>query len=82
LGNEGQEATRAFCQSWRLAAKDNKMLLTPRMEHSSRRRIGDCRLSKSSTSDFGLRTSDSVRYPPIVAAHECAIQGLKRGVGP
>ena len=35
---------RAFCQSRRLASKDNKMLLMRRMEDSSLRLIYDCRL--------------------------------------
>jgi hypothetical protein len=36
---------RAFCQSRRLASKDNKMLLMQTMEDSSRRRIYDCRFA-------------------------------------
>jgi hypothetical protein len=47
---------RAFCQCRRLASKDNQVLLMPTMEDSSLRRIYDCQLSKSSTSDFGSRT--------------------------
>jgi hypothetical protein len=60
---------RAFCQSRRLPSKDNTMLLMPTMEDSSLRRIHDCRLS-------------ICEVPPIVAAHECAIQGPKRGGDP
>ncbi len=35
---------RAFCQSRRLASKDNEMLLMRRMEDSSLRLICNCRL--------------------------------------
>jgi hypothetical protein len=71
---------RAFCQSRRLALKDNQMLLMQRMKDSSLRLIVDCRGLPPRTSDFGPWTLCVT--PPIVAAHECALQGPKRGVGP
>ena len=48
---------RAFCQSWRLASKDNKMLPMQWMEESSLRLIYDCRFS-------------IWEVPRIVATHE------------